>query len=205
MRNFADYTSEDLHAESKIAISEGYRDVNCLVGVATGRVAGQCRSIQENNTARCTRQCIRSFARYIMSSWLQNQFKAAEGLLEAVDRTAKNVSKKEVAEQRARGAEESRSDSFTAGEVNQTLILGIMRFESSVENGHGFGAGSRRASSRKSESVPTRPSPAKVLCEHGHVKKSLERLKKPYLVQERLSCLEVTRQVAFTRSQKQKS
>lgn len=56
-----------------------------------------------------------------MSSWLQNQFKAAEGLLEAVDRTAKNVSKKELAEQRARSVEDSKNDSFTAGRPNAVL------------------------------------------------------------------------------------
>lgn len=33
-----------------------------------------------------------------MSSWLQSQFRVAEGLLEAVDRTAKQVSKKEQQE-----------------------------------------------------------------------------------------------------------
>ena len=36
---------------------------------------------------------------YAMSNWLQNQFKAAEGLLEAVDRTAKHASKKDLTEE----------------------------------------------------------------------------------------------------------
>ena len=37
-----------------------------------------------------------------MSNWLQSQFRAAEGLLEAVDRTAKHVSKKELLDEQNR-------------------------------------------------------------------------------------------------------
>lgn len=48
-----------------------------------------------------------------MSNWLQNQFKAAEGLLEAVDRTAKQVSKKDLLEERSKGTEDhARNSSF---------------------------------------------------------------------------------------------
>lgn len=39
-----------------------------------------------------------------MANWLQSQIRAAEGLLEAVDRTAKHVSKKEQLDEENRNA-----------------------------------------------------------------------------------------------------
>jgi len=39
-----------------------------------------------------------------MSNWLQNQFKVAEGLLEAVDRTAKHASKKDLLDESKRSS-----------------------------------------------------------------------------------------------------
>ena len=97
-----------------------------------------------------------------MSSWLQNQFKAAEGLLEAVDRTAKNASKKELAEQSARGAEDGRSNSFSTSEHGVKPSYDDMN-ERKRQQLMAFAADSRRTSARNLGASPARSSPGQVI------------------------------------------
>jgi len=56
-----------------------------------------------------------------MANWLQSQFKVAEGLLEAVDRTAKHASKKELLEE-SRSSLNMASERHSTSGMEQTLM-----------------------------------------------------------------------------------